>query len=236
MWHLPLLTVIRPRPRRGFTLIELLVVISIIAILAAMLMPAIAMVRNSALSARCQSNLHQIGMAFFAYANDLETYPDVKMNSVTYWSQSLEPYVESDNDYQNSLANTKAKRGVLRSCPRWPNSPFYGEISTTNNVQANEQLGYGMTKNCFLPWTSGGPAAQPQWNSNYRAASPTSITYPAQRVMVGDARQYFLDATQPAYFDPTRHGSHTNFVFFDGHTAALVQADVLKSLTNPSTL
>ena len=58
------------RLRQGFTLIELLVVISIIAILASMLLPAITMVRESARKMNCASNLHQMGMAMVAYTND----------------------------------------------------------------------------------------------------------------------------------------------------------------------
>ena len=58
-------------PRRdAFTLIELLVVISIIAVLAAMLLPAIGMVRDAARSQVCQSNLRQVGMAVSTYAGE----------------------------------------------------------------------------------------------------------------------------------------------------------------------
>ncbi len=56
----------------GFTLIELLVVVSIIAILAAMLLPAISLVRDAARSARCQSNLRQLGLAILSYPTDHE--------------------------------------------------------------------------------------------------------------------------------------------------------------------
>lgn len=54
----------------AFTLIELLVVISIIAVLAAMLLPTIRVVRESAYTAACVANMRQLGMAVQAYADD----------------------------------------------------------------------------------------------------------------------------------------------------------------------
>jgi prepilin-type N-terminal cleavage/methylation domain-containing protein/prepilin-type processing-associated H-X9-DG protein len=60
-------------PKRGsdgFTLIELLVVIAITAILAAMLLPVIGLVRKAARTIACSSNLRQVGMGCVAYAGD----------------------------------------------------------------------------------------------------------------------------------------------------------------------
>jgi prepilin-type N-terminal cleavage/methylation domain-containing protein len=58
--------------RQGFTLIELLVVISIIAILAGMLLPAINMVRRSAQEASCGNNLKGLVTSMIAYAQDYD--------------------------------------------------------------------------------------------------------------------------------------------------------------------
>lgn len=58
--------------KQGFTLIELLVVISIIAILVALLLPALSAARKTTEKAQCASNVRQITMAAFAYATDFD--------------------------------------------------------------------------------------------------------------------------------------------------------------------
>src|SRR5689334_8916729 len=63
----------RPRPsRRAFTLVELLVVIAIIALLIAILLPALSKTRALSNRVKCSSNLRQLVVATTLYANDFD--------------------------------------------------------------------------------------------------------------------------------------------------------------------
>jgi prepilin-type N-terminal cleavage/methylation domain-containing protein len=92
-----------PHRRQGFTLIELLVVIAIIAILAALLFPVFAQVREKGRQTSCLSNLKQLGTAMLMYASDhdgafpvvLGRQPGQTRAYEWSWLQRIEPYVKN---------------------------------------------------------------------------------------------------------------------------------------------
>jgi prepilin-type N-terminal cleavage/methylation domain-containing protein/prepilin-type processing-associated H-X9-DG protein len=71
-------------PSPGFTLIELLVVISIIALLAAILFPVFAQVRDKGRQTTCLANLRQIGLAMGMYLHDY----DERLPNPCWWGRA----------------------------------------------------------------------------------------------------------------------------------------------------
>src|SRR5271155_3946872 len=76
---------------KGFTLLELVVVATVIAILAALLLPALARAKNQARAAHCVSNLRQLGIALDLYTQDANAFPLATSNGITgAWQPALQ--------------------------------------------------------------------------------------------------------------------------------------------------
>src|SRR5271170_4360240 len=127
------------RRSHGFTLVELLVVIGIIALLIAMLLPALNRARQQANEVACASNLHQMGLALIMYTNETAYYPGARdhVSSITYavWQTRLRAY----------MGGVGGQKAFL--CPaedfntfQWRMSPIPG---ATAYLAAQTDEGYG---------------------------------------------------------------------------------------------
>lgn len=119
--------------RRGFTLIELLVVIAIIAILIALLIPAVQKVREAAARTQCVNNLKQLGLALHDYHGTVKHFPESRTTAgsgLVSWTALILPYIDqlavaNAYDYNNDFSlstNPQAMSNTLAVfvCPSAP--------------------------------------------------------------------------------------------------------------------
>lgn len=147
----------------AFTLIELLVVIAIIAILAAILFPVFAKVREKARQISCLSNCKQLGLGYMQYNQDNdETYIFCQQygNAGQGWAGRLYPYVKSTAVYK---------------CPDDPHNPYAGEF--TVSYAHNSILS---SNNHFWDWTTDGNGNF----SNTGTATLATLDSPANTVLI----------------------------------------------------
>ena len=137
--------------RKGFTLIELLVVIAIIAILIALLVPAVQKVREAAARTQCVNNLKQLGLAMNNYHSAMKKLPSSCFNTSQYGPSALGyllPYI--DQDVLGNKLDPNVASGASNSATLTP-WDFAGQarlnvlLCPSDRQTGHHQLNFGWT-------------------------------------------------------------------------------------------
>ena len=202
--------------RRNFTLIELLVTIAIIAILAAVLLPALNSARAKGQAIRCTSNLKQMGTLAFLYAEANDGYgipfQDLPAGiGYCVWPDFLMPYLKPGVEMKGCGYRIYVDSGYIPrdifACPGVGN-PVVGK---------NEIKHYGMNR---FPSLTG------PWQLPSRRILHTKR--PAARSYIADVfhpENYTTSAGRCSRYEnvqemPFLHLGRNNMVFVDGHCEA----------------
>jgi len=193
----------RRRPVRGFTLIELLTVIAIIGILAAIIIPVVGRVRDSARGAQCVSNLRQVGIAMNLYADDHRgRFPTVYPDGNKTWRWKLVPYANMPENSMG-LSPLPGEAGIF-VCPAFVDKDPAAPRASSYVINAKMS------------------DLQPYWRYD---RSKVQATRTLMVVEFDQNTEYFIqwDGGMAARGLAMRHSgkTSTNGLFVDGHVAPL---------------
>ena len=205
---------------RRFTLIELLVVIAVIAILVAMLLPALGKARERGRAIACMSNLKQLGTVFVLYCDNHKGYLPPVVTGNSKWTELLmrNNYIPgfSQDDVETSDGKLRSAKSSILCCPGA--SPF-----KMNHLQ--NTYGFFYDGN-YTIWCIREKVLQIQAGNGYASSIRTA---PSETGLVidsllpqerGGEQFYALCDNEVSARINTRHSNMANTLFADGHVAS----------------
>jgi prepilin-type N-terminal cleavage/methylation domain-containing protein len=224
----------------GFTLIELLVVITVIAILASIVMPAIGMVRASAQKAKCLSNLRQIGVAHLGYTQDHRgllppwVVKDDGYNWAHFWLCLVANYgelIRLPEGHSRMDHNLDVVANSIVVCPTVPKTRYafdpWGSCVTGFGINMAIRMDVYMKQ-----YPLGNSSLHANW-----AMPLLKMPKPSDTMLVMDAPFPGMWAdmftADPITTDPigNRHRNSANYLFSDFRAQSIAYSEVLP--TNP---
>ena len=205
----------------AFTLVELLVVITIIGLLVALLLPALAKARNQAMLTNCSARLKGVGMALINYSNDYKSYyPYRGLNTVAMNSQYRMEYIKLGASDDRLLYKPYIVAGQMQ-CP-FSQPKTYDIASATSSdgyysyiIYAGLQLQYGNDATRFLRVTD-----EPRYPSSLPTNTATSTT--RVRVLASDMDEVFRTPYASAFSRIMSHNDQQSSIpFYDINNTSL---------------
>ena len=242
----------RPADRAGFTLVELLVVIGIIALLIAILMPALSKAREQANAVKCLSNQRSLGGALVLFTNEHKGYlPKAWFNDSPFpggpkwqyrdpmwgWDYILSTYLSRNKDVFRCPTDEPVYfRGEWTNGTGLPDEPKADDIAASYRINISHQHAYG------VPDSAGVRPLYAQKVTKLKDSSKAIIFFDGANTATlwhhaatweispngwvkGKASHGVDDKTNVGW---NKHRGRCNYTFADGHAEPLLWEDTWK--------
>lgn len=229
---------------KAFTLIELLVVIAVIAILMAILMPALNLARDQGRKMVCSNNLHSLALANQIYANNFDDWGvpcrDSSNQAGSLWTNNLyfRNYI-GYKDAQETRGLSSVQTPKKYKCPSDQQKAYLHAYDIESGNEGGTLVSYGFNIEDWYP-----SVGQASWTATMDmtrlAYKMSTVKQPAQKLHFNEAHDWWSKWRGANYIDgwdvlgqdgtvndykaagcggPTmyRHNDSANLAFYDGH-------------------